>query len=63
MSNIGGKITRRKIPQRNLKYLGPIPLGTFFIDAVKLQYYPVGNYDDQFLGWTMLHQERGQIVS
>jgi hypothetical protein len=26
------------------------------------QYYPVGNYDDQYMRWTMLHQERGQVV-
>jgi hypothetical protein len=29
MSNIGGKLTRRKFPQRSLEYMGPIPLGIF----------------------------------
>jgi hypothetical protein len=33
------------------------------MDAVKEQYYPVGNYDDQYMRWTTLHQERGQTVS
>jgi hypothetical protein len=33
------------------------------VDAVKEQYYPVGNYDDQYMRWTTLHQERGQEVS
>ena len=30
------------------------------MDAVKLQYYPVGNYEDQYMRWTKLRQERGQ---
>jgi hypothetical protein len=46
MSNIGGKLTGRKVPQRSLEYMGPIPLGIFFVDVVKEQYYPVGNYED-----------------
>ena len=46
MSSIGMKLTGRKVPQRNLEYMGPIPLGIFFMDAVKEQYYPVGNYED-----------------
>jgi hypothetical protein len=29
MSNIGGKLTGRKVPQRSLEYMGPIPLGIF----------------------------------
>jgi hypothetical protein len=29
MSNIGGKLTRRKIPQRSLEYMGSSPLGIF----------------------------------
>jgi hypothetical protein len=46
MSNIGLKLTRNKVPQRSLKSMGPSPLGIFFVDAVKEQYYHVGNYDD-----------------
>ena len=33
------------------------------MDEFKEQYYPVGNYDDQYMRWTTLRQERGQIVS
>jgi hypothetical protein len=29
MSNIGGKLTGRKVPQRNLEYMGLSPLGIF----------------------------------
>jgi hypothetical protein len=39
------------------------PTWASFIDAVKEQYYPVGNYDDQYTKWTILHQERDQTVS
>jgi hypothetical protein len=38
------------------------PTWDFFMDAVKEQYYPVGNYDDQYMRWTTLHQERGQTM-
>jgi hypothetical protein len=46
MSNIGGKLTGSRVPQRILEYMGPSPLGNFFVDAVKEQYYPVGNYEE-----------------
>jgi hypothetical protein len=29
MSNIGGKLTGRKVPQKSLEYMGSIPLGIF----------------------------------
>jgi hypothetical protein len=32
------------------------------MDVVKEQYYPIGNYNDQYMRCTTLHQERGQIV-
>jgi hypothetical protein len=41
---------------------GADPTGDFFVDAVKEQYYPVGNYEDQYMRWTTLWQERGQAV-
>jgi hypothetical protein len=47
----------------SLQFLGQDPLGQDFVDALKEQYYPVGNYDDQYTRWTTLHQERGQTVS
>jgi hypothetical protein len=42
--------------------MGPIPLGIFLWMQVKEQYYPVGNYEDQYMRWTTLWQERGQAV-
>jgi hypothetical protein len=41
---------------------GVEPTWDFFVDAVKEQYYPVGNYEDQYMRWTTLQQERGQEV-
>jgi hypothetical protein len=34
----------------------------FFVDAVKEQYYPVDNYEDQYMRWTTLRQEKSQTV-
>ena len=62
MSNIGGKLTRIKFPHKSLEYMGLSPLGIFFVDAVKKQYYPVGNYEEQYMRWTTLRQERDQAV-
>jgi hypothetical protein len=31
-------------------------------DAIKEQYYHVGSYDDLYTKWTMLWQERDQVV-
>jgi hypothetical protein len=42
--------------------MGSIPLG-FFVDALKEQYYPVDNYEYQYMRWTTLWQEKSQIVS
>jgi hypothetical protein len=41
---------------------GADPTWDFFVDAVKEQYYPIGNYEDQYMRWTTLRQERGQAV-
>jgi hypothetical protein len=41
---------------------GADPTWDFFVDVVKEQYYPVGNYEDQYMRWTTLRQERGQAV-
>ena len=43
--------------------MGLIPLGIFCEDAIKGQYYHVGKYDNQYMRWTTLGQERGQAVS
>jgi len=42
---------------------GVEPTWYFFLDVVKEQYYPVGNYNDQYKRWTTLWKERGQEVS
>ena len=42
---------------------GVDPTWYFFVDAVKAQYYPIGNYEEQYMRWTTLRQERGQEVS
>jgi hypothetical protein len=41
---------------------GVEPTWDFFVDAVKEQYYLVGNYEDQYMRCTTLWQERGQEV-
>jgi hypothetical protein len=33
------------------------------MDVVKERYYPMGNYDDQYMRWTTLHQKRDQTMS
>jgi hypothetical protein len=42
---------------------GVEPTWDFFVDAVKEQYFPVRNYEDQYMRWTTLRKERGQVVS
>jgi hypothetical protein len=39
------------------------PTWVAFVDTLKEQYYPVGNYDDQYTRWTTRRQERGQTVA
>jgi hypothetical protein len=61
MSNIGGKLTGRKFHGGVWNIWGE-PTWDIFVDAIKEQYYPVGNYEDQYMRWTTLWQERGQVV-
>jgi hypothetical protein len=42
--------------------MGLSPPRFFCVDVVKEQYYPIGNYDDQYMRWATLQQERGQAV-
>jgi hypothetical protein len=42
---------------------GVEPTWDFFVDVVKEQYYPVDNYEDQYMRWTTLWQEKSQTVS
>ena len=41
---------------------GVDPTWDFFVDVIREQYYPVGNYEDQYMRCTTLQQERGQAV-
>jgi hypothetical protein len=41
---------------------GDEPTWDFFVDAVKEQYYPVDNYECQYMRWTTLRQEKSQTV-
>jgi hypothetical protein len=52
-----------KISTEESGIYGVDPTWDFFVDVVKEQYYPVGNYEDQYMRWTTLWQERGQEVS
>ena len=62
MSNIGGKLTGSRVPQEDSGIYGAEPTWDCFVDAVNEQYYLVGNYEDQYMRWTTLWQERGQAV-
>ena len=42
---------------------GTKPTWASFVDALKGQYYPVGNYEYQYTRWTTLWQERDQAMS
>ena len=35
----------------------------FFVDVINEKYYPIDNYEDQYMRWTTLQQERGQTMS
>jgi hypothetical protein len=52
-----------KISIEESRIFGAKPNWDFFMGAIKEKYYPVGNYDDQYMRWTTLHQKRHQIVS
>jgi hypothetical protein len=50
------------ISTKDSRIYGSNPTWDFFVDAVKEQYYVIGNYDNQYLRWTTLRKERGQTV-
>jgi hypothetical protein len=60
--NIGRKLTGDQISTEESGIYGAKPTWGFFVDVVKEQYYPVGNYEDQYMRWTTLQQERVQVV-
>jgi hypothetical protein len=42
---------------------GREPTWATFVDALKEDFYPVENYDDQYMRWTTLRQKRDQKLS
>jgi hypothetical protein len=52
-----------KISTEESGVFGAEPTWDFCMDAIKEQYYTMGNYDDQYMRWTMMHQKWDQIVS
>jgi hypothetical protein len=44
------------------KIYGVEPTWEFFVDAVKELYYPVDNYEDQYMRWTTQRQEKSQTM-
>jgi hypothetical protein len=41
---------------------GREPTWAAFVDALKEEFYPIGNYDDQYMRWTTLWKKRDQMV-
>jgi hypothetical protein len=41
---------------------GREPTWATFVDALKKDFYPIGNYDDKYMRWTNLRQKRDQMV-
>jgi hypothetical protein len=42
---------------------GAKPTWDFFVDAVKERHYLINNYEDQYMRWTTLRQEKNQTMS
>jgi hypothetical protein len=51
-----------KISTKESRIYGVEPTWDFFVDVLKEQYYPFDNYEDQYMRWTTLWQEKSQIV-
>jgi hypothetical protein len=41
---------------------GREPTWVAFVDSLKEEFYPIRNYDDQYMRWTTLRQKRDQTV-
>ena len=39
-----------------------VPTWNYFLDDIKGQYYSVGSYEDKYIQWTTLRQQRDQDV-
>jgi hypothetical protein len=42
------------ISREESRIYGVDPTWPFFVDAIKVQYYPIGNYDDLQMRWTTM---------
>ena len=62
MSRTGGKLTVRERMRRNPSLFLAVPTWNSFWNAIKGQYYPVGSYEDKYIQWTTLWQQRDQDV-
>ena len=63
MSKNGGKLIVRKKLIEESGIFEVNPTWASFIDVIKEQYLPVGNYDEHSTKWTIIRQERNQMVS
>ena len=45
-----------------LSLFSTTPTWYYFEDAIKEQYYPMGIYEDRYIQWTTLRQQRDQDV-
>jgi hypothetical protein len=41
---------------------GAEPTWDYFVDEVKEEYYPIDNYENQYMRWTTLRQEKSQTM-
>jgi hypothetical protein len=62
MSRTGGKPTQIKKGEGEPSLFLATPTWNSFRDPIKEQYYPVGSYEDKYIQWTTLRQQRDQDV-
>ena len=48
--------------EEELSLFSDVPTWNYFQDAIKGQYYPVETYEDKYIQWTTLQQQRDQDV-
>ena len=56
-----GNLLRARGRGRTL-FFSAAPTWNYFRDAIKEQYYPMGSYEDKYIQWTTLRQQRDQDV-
>ena len=62
MLRTGGKPTVRTRTRHKPLCFSAVPTWNSFRDVVKEQYYPMGSYEDKYIQWTTLRQQRDQDV-